>query len=156
MKLHELKSKKQIKPKKRIGRGGKRGTFSGRGTKGQKSRAGRRIRKSERDLILRLPKKRGFRNKPKSPKPVILNLGELSAKLKSVWKDVKVIDRSVLDKFNLIPSGYKGTIKILGNGDSTSGLSFKGLKISKSAKIKIEKAGGQIKGLVQKSEPTSE
>jgi len=144
MKLHELKSKKQIKPKKRIGRGGKRGTFSGRGTKGQKSRAGRRIRKSGRDLILRLPKKRGFRNKPKSDKPAILNLSEIESKLKDVLKDKKIIDRAVLMEFNLIPSGHRGEIKILGKGNSIAGVIFKGLKISKSAKIKIEKANGQI------------
>ena len=144
MKLHELKSKSLIKPKKRVGRGGKRGTTSGRGTKGQKSRSGRRIRKSERDLILRLPKRRGFRNKPKSDKPAVLNLGELSGKLKTVLKDIKVLDRAILEQFNLIPSGYRGVIKILGNGDAISGLSFKGIKISESAKIKIEKAGGQI------------
>ncbi|MEK7138500.1 MAG: 50S ribosomal protein L15 [Patescibacteria group bacterium] len=140
MKLHELKSKKQIKPKKRVGRGGKRGTTSGRGTKGQKSRSGRRIRKSERDLILRLPKKRGFRNKIKSPKPITLNLEKISAKL----KDVKVVDRATLEQFNLIPSGYRGVIKVLGNGNATPGSSFKGIKISESAKMKIEKAGGHI------------
>lgn len=147
MKLHELKSRKQIKPKKRIGRGGKRGTFSGRGTKGQKSRAGRRIRKSERDLILRLPKKRGFRNKPKSPKPVILNLRELNSKLKNTAQEmaaVKIIDRIFLEKLNLIPSGYRGEIKILGSGDSIAGLTFKGLKFSKSAKAKVEKSGNQV------------
>ena len=140
MKLHELKAKKLIKPKKRIGHGGKRGTTSGRGTKGQKSRSGRRIRKSERDLILRLPKRRGFRNKIKSPKPISLNLEKISAKL----KDVKVVDRATLEQFNLIPSGYRGVIKVLGNGNSIAGVSFKGIKISESAKIKIEKAGGQI------------
>ncbi|MEK7341913.1 MAG: uL15 family ribosomal protein, partial [Candidatus Binatota bacterium] len=32
------------KKRKRVGRGGKRGTYSGRGSKGQKSRAGARIR----------------------------------------------------------------------------------------------------------------
>lgn len=41
MQLHELKPKHKAKKKKRVGRGGKRGTFSGRGVKGQKARAGR-------------------------------------------------------------------------------------------------------------------
>ena len=49
--------------KKRVGRGGKRGTTSGRGTKGQKSRSGHRIRPAERDLLIRIPKLRGYRNK---------------------------------------------------------------------------------------------
>jgi large subunit ribosomal protein L15 len=59
MQLHELAPTHRSKDKKRIGRGGKRGTFCGRGSKGQKSRAGHRIRPAERDLILRLPKLRG-------------------------------------------------------------------------------------------------
>ncbi|OIO49751.1 MAG: hypothetical protein AUJ39_00315 [Parcubacteria group bacterium CG1_02_42_13] len=68
MQLHELAPIHINKGKKRIGRGGKRGTYSGRGTKGQKARAGHRIRPAERDLIQRLPKLRGFNNKPKAKK----------------------------------------------------------------------------------------
>jgi large subunit ribosomal protein L15 len=65
MQLHELKPFHPNKKQRRVGRGGKRGTTSGRGTKGQKARAGHRIRPAERDLIQRLPKLRGFKNKPK-------------------------------------------------------------------------------------------
>ena len=39
MQIHELKPNHKRKTGKRIGRGGKRGTYSGRGVKGQKSRA---------------------------------------------------------------------------------------------------------------------
>lgn len=62
MQLHELQPKTKNKKKKRIGRGGKRGTYCGRGLKGQKSRAGRRIRPAVRDVILRIPKLRGKGN----------------------------------------------------------------------------------------------
>jgi len=62
MQLHELKPTIQNKSKKRIGRGGKRGTYSGRGMKGQKSRAGRKIRPAIRDLMQRTPKLRGAKN----------------------------------------------------------------------------------------------
>lgn len=65
MQLHELQSLHPNKKEKRVGRGGKRGTYSGRGVKGQSSRAGHRIRPAERDLIQRMPKLRGFANKPK-------------------------------------------------------------------------------------------
>lgn len=65
MQLHELQPNHGYADRKRIGRGGKRGNTSGRGQKGQKSRAGRRIRPAERDLIQRLPKLRGVKNKPK-------------------------------------------------------------------------------------------
>jgi len=61
--LHEIKLEKPNKTKKRVARGGKRGTTAGRGQKGQKSRAGRRIRPAERDLVNRLPKLRGYKNK---------------------------------------------------------------------------------------------
>ncbi|PIS13477.1 MAG: hypothetical protein COT67_01505 [Candidatus Tagabacteria bacterium CG09_land_8_20_14_0_10_41_14] len=64
MQLHQLKPSTKNKDKKRIGRGGKRGTYSGRGLKGQKSRAGRKLRPQLRDIIKRLPKKRGYRFKP--------------------------------------------------------------------------------------------
>jgi len=62
MQLHQLQANHPNLAKKRIGRGGKRGTTSGRGTKGQHSRAGRRIRPAERDFIQRLPKLRGIGN----------------------------------------------------------------------------------------------
>jgi len=62
MQLHELQPDHKSKTKKRIGRGGKRGTFSGKGVKGQKSRAGRKIRPATRDLIQQIPKLRGAKN----------------------------------------------------------------------------------------------
>ncbi len=65
MQLHELRPQYKNKDKKRIGRGGGRGNYSGRGQKGQRSRAGHKIRPAIRDLIRRLPKLRGFKNKPK-------------------------------------------------------------------------------------------
>ncbi|MBI1839214.1 MAG: uL15 family ribosomal protein [Candidatus Colwellbacteria bacterium] len=68
MQLHQLQQLYKNKEGKRVGRGGKRGTYSGKGQKGQKARAGHRIRPAERDLIQRLPKLRGFRNKPKAKK----------------------------------------------------------------------------------------
>ncbi len=63
MQLHEIQAVHTNKPRKRIGRGGKRGTYSGKGIKGQKSRAGKKIRPAIRDLIQRTPKLRGIRNK---------------------------------------------------------------------------------------------
>lgn len=65
MELHDLRPLHANETKKRIGRGGKRGTTAGRGTKGQKARSGHVIRPAERDLIQRLPKLRGYANKPK-------------------------------------------------------------------------------------------
>ena len=64
MQLHEVVPIHKNKSKKRIGRGGKRGTYSGRGMKGQKSRAGHKISPAIRDLLQRTPKLRGVKNKP--------------------------------------------------------------------------------------------
>ena len=62
MQLNELKAGTKNKSKKRVGRGGKRGTYSGKGMKGQKARAGKRIRPAIRDLMQRTPKLRGAKN----------------------------------------------------------------------------------------------
>ncbi len=66
MQLHELQPITKSKSKKRVGRGGKRGTYSGKGMKGQKSRAGRKIRPAVRDLMQRTPKLRGARNRKRN------------------------------------------------------------------------------------------
>lgn len=130
MQLNQLRSNFKRKKEKRIGRGGKRGTTSGRGTKGQKSRAGHRIRPAERDLLIRIPKLRGYKNRPIRPKPKIINVGDLDKLVKG-------------DKINKETLGLK--IKILGGGEVKKAFMAEGLKISKSAKEKIIKAGGTVK-----------
>src|SRR4030043_532865 len=55
----QMKPKHKLKKKKRVGRGGKRGTYSGKGIKGQKSRAGRKMVPVIRELIKKYPKLRG-------------------------------------------------------------------------------------------------
>lgn len=61
MQLHQIKKTKSSKKKKRIGRGGKKGTYCGKGIKGQKSRAGAKIRPEIRDFIKKIPKVRGYK-----------------------------------------------------------------------------------------------
>jgi len=137
MKLHKL-SKLHRERSQRVGRGGKRGTTSGRGTKGQKSRSGRVIRPAMRDLISRLPKHRGFRNKPDENKPVaVLNVGDLS-KL-----DFAEISLKELKAKKVLKNRVKD-VKILGDGEIKKAITVTGLRVSKSAKIKIEKAGGKV------------
>jgi large subunit ribosomal protein L15 len=145
MKLHALKSIKS-RVSRRVGRGGKRGTTAGRGTKGQRSRAGHRIRPAERDLIIRLPKRRGFRNKPKSDKALVFNLGDLSLKLKTfAEKGTVEISHDFLRAAKMIGKNYKGEIKILAEGEIAFPVTLKGIKVSKTAQEKIKKAGGKIK-----------
>ena len=122
MQLHEVRAKFRKYPKPRVGRGGKRGTYSGRGMKGQKARAGHRIRPALRDALLRLPKLRGFKNKPLRPKLPVINVGDLQR----------------LGKLPDYP------VKILGKGELTKPIDIKGAPASKSAREKIIKAGGKI------------
>jgi len=146
MQLHELKPKHKSKKRKRIGRGGKRGTYSGKGIKGQKSRAGRRFKPIIRDIIKRYPKLRGykFKSKVKSQKlkPAILNLETLEKKFQA---GEKITPEMLLDK-KLIHKMKKRTpkIKILGKGNIKKALVIEKCFVSKSAKEKIEKAGGKI------------
>lgn len=143
MKLHELSSIR--KKTKRVGRGGKRGTTSGRGTKGQKSRAGHSIRPAERELLLRIPKRRGFRNKPLSSSPAVFNVGFLSERLKrDGHKEGVTVSRELLAAAKLLPATFSGPVKVLGDGDIEMSFNVKGLKVSKEAAQKIQKAGGTI------------
>ena len=139
MQLHELQPIHQRKNKKRIGRGGKRGTYSGRGLKGQKARAGHRIRPAVRDLIQRLPKLRGFKFRPLKPKPVPINLEELEKKLKGSAANL----RSLIED-GLIRANVKA-VKILGKGEIKRPIEVRGLLVSASAKKKIEDAGGKVR-----------
>lgn len=59
MQLHNIAPRHHNTTKRRVGRGGKKGTYSGRGLKGQKSRAGNKVRPALRDFVLKVPKLRG-------------------------------------------------------------------------------------------------
>lgn len=139
MQLHELKPTHKSKKKKRIGRGGKRGTFSGRGVKGQKSRAGRGPRPALRDIIKKIPKKRGYRFKSIKKKPQIVNLKDLEKQFKS---NEKVTPETLLEK-GLIGKvkGKMPKVKILGQGKLTKKVAIEGCLMSKSVEkaIKIKK-----------------
>ena len=138
MQLHQLKPIHKNKNRKRIGRGGKRGTYSGRGLKGQKSRAGRRIKPATREMLSRLPKLRGVKFRTLKPKVKIINLGDLERKLEG-----DIIDRRVLIESGLIKKSDE-EIKILSEGELTRAFKVSGFKVSKKAREKIEKVGGRI------------
>lgn len=137
--LHQIKSKLgRTAPHPRIGRGGKRGKTSGRGQKGQKSRSGHRIRPAERDLIIRLPKLRGYKNKPLSSKNQIVSVSSLE-KLPGTE-----VTKETLKSAGLIKSVSKA-VKILNGGEVKRAFVVgKGVKMSKSVKAKIEAAGGKV------------
>lgn len=131
----------------RVGRGGKRGKTSGRGTKGQNARAGHKKRPEMRDLIKKLPKRRGHgKNRSRTVRPhaevVAVNLAALEAAFNA---GDAVTPVSLLAK-NLVGSrgGYIQSIKILGTGTLTKKLAVTGCAFSESAKTAIEAAGGSI------------
>ncbi len=143
MQLHQLKPKHKRKKKKRVGRGGKRGTYSGRGVKGQKARAGRTSRPLIRELIKKYPKLRGYKQKTRESKIVTVNVGELQNKT----KEGEIITPEVLVKKGIIGriKGRIPEVKILGKGEIKKKLIIKGCKTSKGAEEKIKATGGEIK-----------
>lgn len=143
MQLHEIKPIHKLKKPKRIGRGGKRGTYSGRGIKGQKSRSGQRLKPEIREVIKRYPKLRGYRFKPWKVRPAIVNIEILEKKFKT---GEQVSPKILLEK-KLIRriKGKMPKVKILGKGELAKKLIISDCQISKSAKEKIKKAGGTIK-----------
>jgi large subunit ribosomal protein L15 len=144
MQLHETKTKQKRKKKKRVGRGGKRGTYSGRGIKGQKSRTGARFEPIIRGLIKRYPKLRGYRAKTGYRTGVAaVNLQDLEKKFEKSEK----VSPEILLKKQLIRriKGKTPKVKILGKGDLTKPLEIENCQVSKQAKEKIEKAGGTVK-----------
>ena len=148
MKLNTLNLRIPKKKKKRLGRGigSSKGKTSGRGHKGQKSRSGVAIKSFEggqMPLYRRLPK-RGFNSINKKNLIAIISLSrvqEIIKKKASFTKDK--INLSNLQKFKLINKKYK-KLKLLGSGDLKEKLNIEVNGISKSAKEKIEKAGGTV------------
>ena len=144
-----------VKIKKiRVGRGigSGKGKTSGRGMKGQKSRSGVSIKSFEggqMPLYRRLPK-RGF-NPFKKNKIAKINLVKLQDLLdKKKIQPEQSINIEVLKKGKIINNSCSH-FKILGNGDIKEKINIEPDFISKSAKEKIEKAGGNISVTNKKS-----
>lgn len=143
MKLHELSPAKGSKhSKKRVGRGpgSGLGKTSGKGEKGQKSRSGASTRVGfeggQMPLIRRVPK-RGFTNIFKVEYAVV-NLSQLADFEGDVTPEV-LVERG------LVRSGRK--VKVLGDGEIGKSLRVTADKFSKSARAKIEAAGGSCEEL---------
>ena len=143
MKLHELSPPaKSRKTNKRLGRGvgSGWGKTAGRGTKGYNSRSGGGVRPGyeggQMPIQRRLPK-RGFTNIFRK-KIAIINLRDLHA-----FESGSLVDEAALIKAGLV-KGQKDGIKLLGHGEIRVALDVKLNQVSKSAREKIEAAGGSV------------
>jgi large subunit ribosomal protein L15 len=142
MQLNTLKREHPNKKPRQVGRGGTRGKTSGRGGKGQTARAGNKRRPEIRDIIKKLPKLRGYRFHSANSKRTPVNVGALE-----IFDAGQIVEAKTLFEKKLIRNvdGVLPKVKILGSGEITKKLSVVGCEVSKSAKAKIEKAGGTIK-----------
>ena len=130
MQFHELTRTSTLRRARRIGRGGKRGTFSGKGIKGQKSRAGAKIRPAEREILKKIPKLRGYRFKSFRLQPVTVTVLDVEKK----YKNGDTVSPETLLSHKLIKrfKGRMPEVKILGKGKLTKKLIFKGVLFSES------------------------
>jgi len=131
-----------LKKRKRVGRGdgsGHGGT-SCKGHKGQKARSGGKVRRGyeggQMPLSRRLPK-RGFRNIFRKEIAVV-NLDQLKA-----FPSGTVIDAALLLDSGILKNAGDA-IKVLGKGSVSNSIKVKINLISRSAKEKIEAAGGSV------------
>ena len=127
------------KSRKRVGRGhgSGLGKSAGRGDKGAGQRSGFKRRAwfegGQMPLARRLPM-RGFNNLFKKDFQIV-NINRIEA------LGLKEVNAQILKENGLIRSALK-PVKILGNGDLKSKMDITATVFSKSAKEKIEKAGG--------------
>lgn len=143
MKLHELyPAAGATKEVKRIGRGhgSGHGKTAGKGHKGQWARSGGGVRPGfeggQTSLARRMPK-RGFNN-IFATEYTVVNVADLEAR----FENGAVIDTDALIDAGLVTKVLDG-VKVLGNGEVTKSFTVKAAKFSKSAKAKIESAGGK-------------
>ncbi len=144
MNLHEVhRGIHRFKRRKRIGRGtgSGRGKTSGRGHKGQKSNPGYSIlpvfEGGRMPLVRRVPK-RGFNNKFALVVAAV-NVGDLE---QAFAAGADITPESLREKS--LAKGRYDILKILGDGQLTKKFTVTAHRFSKTAKEKIEQAGGQV------------
>jgi large subunit ribosomal protein L15 len=133
-----------VKKKKTVGRGDSagKGSTCGRGHKGQNARSGGGVRpgfEGGQMPIYRRVARRGFSNYPFKKEVVGINLQEIEDK----YANKETVSLETLKEKNIVKNRQMH-VKILGDGELSKTLTFSGLPVSKSAREKIEKAGGTV------------
>jgi len=150
--LSTLKPAQKRRDRKRVGRGlgSGKGRYSGRGIKGQKSRSGSHKMRAgfeggQMPIYMRLGKQRG--NTSKDAMPIgpfrTVSQGVNVRELERVFDAGTEVTPELLKAKRLIRS-VRVDVKILGQGDLSTKLTVSAHNFSKSAREKIEAAGGQI------------
>jgi len=145
MKLHNLKAPASHKKRKRVGRGQGSGTGeqSGRGHNGQKSRSGSKVKAwfegGQMPLQRRVPKF-GFTN-PFRVEYQAVNLQKISNFIEAGKLGETI---TVSDLVNAGLADDKQRIKLLGTGDFDTKISIEVHASSKTAREKVESAGGSV------------
>jgi large subunit ribosomal protein L15 len=163
MKLHDLHPPRGAnKPRTRVGRGiaAGKGKTAGRGTKGQKARAGGNVPKwfegGQTPIHRRIPKLRGFKNRF-SKNYEVVNLGDIARAMEAGKfepgempnapknKSAPVtVNAEILHEAGLLRRADR-PLKVLGGGAEISTAFFVVADaVSRSARAKIEAAGGSV------------
>ena len=159
--LSTLKPAEKRRARKRVGRGlgSGKGRYAGRGIKGQKSRSGSHKMRAgfeggQMPLYMRLGKQRG--NTSKDAMPVgpfrTVSQGVNVRDLERVFDAGTQVTPELLKARRLIRS-LRVDVKILGQGDLSKKLTVSAHNFSKSAREKIEGAGGSITWLRGEPKP---
>ncbi|MBP1642480.1 MAG: ribosomal protein [Acidobacteria bacterium] len=143
MKLHEISpAPGSTHSRKRVGRGtgSGLGKTSGRGHKGGQSRSGYSVRPGfeggQMPLVRRVPK-RGFTNEFRVEYSVV-NLGQLAGLGATVTPDL-LVERGLARRGR--------PVKVLGSGEVGGAVTVSAHKFSRTAREKIESAGGRCEEL---------
>ena len=143
MNLHELKARPGAKKSRtRVGRGiaAGKGKTAGRGTKGEGARAGSggKLYRQGGNLPFyrRLPFKRGFTNIRR------LEWSEVNLDQLALFPAGTEVTPDVLAQAHLIDPGKP--VVLLGRGQMKAALKVKVHRVSRSARAKLEKAGGSV------------
>lgn len=148
MKLHDLRPDEgATKKRKRVGRGTGSGSgkTAGRGTKGQNARSGGGVppyfEGGQLPLVRRLPFKRGFTN------IFAVQYQEVNVdQLESRFDKGAEISPTALAEAGLIRDALEPVV-VLGRGELGTAFTVQAHRFSKSAREKIEAAGGSIETL---------
>jgi len=142
MKLHHLRpAEGSVRDRRRVGRGeaAGQGKTAGRGTKGWGARHTTKLgfEGGQMPLQRRLPKLKGFTN-PGRVEFAVVNVERLG----EVFEAGSEVDPQSLLERGMVRKGRP--VKVLGRGDLDRALSVRAHAVSRSAREKIEQAGGSV------------